>query len=276
MLKKILLSVLCFSFIGCAIPSQVKAEENTVTEEYLYEWKENIGKNAYFIYTPRSEHELLNLGEEDVIAIFEGVKVTKKLLNNNLELDIDKITVNDFVDQNYIPSFESSEMVNFKSEITPYAMQLPDIGVGAYNGTYTVPSYADSVIVTRTNQFSDGTNSAEVVHYLSNSDFKIFVNKISVPTEVSWRNTWYGILGIILVVLPQYLGLTIDVLAVAGDHLEEAFQNKIVTLNNTSGVKAKITINGSYKSVVQWTDNKFYARNESLNGSIFKSQVEFS
>ena len=175
MLKKLLLSVICLSFIICGLPSHIKAEEAPVTEEYLEEWKEKIGESAYFIYTPQTEQELLNLGDDEVIAVFEGVKVTKKLLNENLELDIDKITVNDFATNGLLPSFEINGPIEMNPSITPNAV-VPDLGEGgsSYNGTYSLPSGVKGVIVSSIYQYSDGSNLGQIVLYLNNAHLKEF------------------------------------------------------------------------------------------------------
>lgn len=273
MLKKVLLSLLCLCFLANGLPLHTKATD-VVTSEYLESWKRTIGETAYFVYTPQSEEELLNLGEDEIIAVFEGLKVTKKLLNENLELDIDKITVNDFIiDEIPLISDIITGPIDI-SGISPCELVLPDIGGGSYNGTYTLPSIANGVIVTRTNSFSDGTNSAEIVHYLNNADFKTFKNRLS--SAQSWGNTWQSILGVLMTVVPPYITVTIGFITAVGALLEDSFINKVNDLYNSgSNIKAKITISGSYKSIVQWTDNKFYARNETVNGSVFKSKVDF-
>lgn len=186
----------------------------------MEEWKEKIGETAYFIYTPQTEEELLNLGDDEVIAVFEGVKVTKKLLNENLELDIDKITVNDFATNGLLPSFEINGPVDMNPTISPNAMLPNIVGTGGYDGYCNLPS---------------------------------------------WANLGY---------LPTVLNSIFTYLSLYEDFCELYFMSQVSNMCD-AGKKGKITISGSYKSIVEWTDNKFYARNGSLNGSIFKSAVNF-
>lgn len=274
MFKKLLLSAICFSFIICGLPTHIKAEEVPVTEEYLEEWKEKIGETAYFIYTPQTEEELLNLGDDEVIAVFEGVKVTKKLLNENLELDIDKITVNDFATNGLLPSFEINGPVDMNPTISPNAMLPNIVGTGGYDGYCNLPSWANGVIVSSTYQFSDGSNMAEVVFYLNNSDLTILKNHLYSFDDIALGYVIDEFVTVVLGFIPTPITQIITYLQLFQQIIETIFVGQITDMC-VSGKKGKVTISGDYKSIVEWTDNKFYARNGSLNGSIFKSAVNF-
>ncbi|WP_273399613.1 hypothetical protein [Traorella massiliensis] len=275
MLKKLLLSVICLSFIICGLPSHIKAEEAPVTEEYLEEWKEKIGESAYFIYTPQTEQELLNLGDDEVIAVFEGVKVTKKLLNENLELDIDKITVNDFATNGLLPSFEINGPIEMNPSITPNAV-VPDLGEGgsSYNGTYSLPSGVKGVIVSSIYQYSDGSNIGQIVLYLNNDHLKEFKDELYDHPEDTTGFFLEHAIEALLGFIPGAYSTVLSFLSLYDDYCEMTFKNKVYDMYD-AGKKAKITVRGAYKSIVEWTDNKFYARNGTLNGSIFKSVVDF-
>ena len=274
MFKKLLLSAICFSFIICGLPTHIKAEEVPVTEEYIEEWNEIIGLTAFFIYTPQTEEELLNLGDDEVIAVFEGVKVTKKLLNENLELDIDKITVNDFATNGLLPSFEINGPVDMNPTISPNAMLPNIVGTGGYDGYCNLPSWANGVIVSSTYQFSDGSNMAEVVFYLNNSDLKVYRDDLINLKDMVIGYALDQIVSKLLGYLPTVLNSIFTYLSLYEDFCELYFMSQVSNMCD-AGKKGKITRSGSYKIIVEWTDNKFYARNGSLNGSIFKSAVNF-
>lgn len=240
----------------------------------MEEWKEKIGETAYFIYTPQTEEELLNLGDDEVIAVFEGVKVTKKLLNENLELDIDKITVNDFATNGLLPSFEINGPVDMNPTIFPNAMLPNIVGTGGYDGYCNLPSWANGVIVSSTYQFSDGSNMAEVVFYLNNSDLKVYRDDLINLKDMVIGYALDQIVSKLLGYLPTVLNSIFTYLSLYEDFCELYFMSQVSNMCD-AGKKGKITISGSYKSIVEWTDNKFYARNGSLNGSIFKSAVNF-
>lgn len=227
MFKKLLLSAICFSFIICGLPTHIKAEEVPVTEEYLEEWKEKIGETAYFIYTPQTEEELLNLGDDEVIAVFEGVKVTKKLLNENLELDIDKITVNDFATNGLLPSFEINGPVDMNPTISPNAMLPNIVGTGGYDGYCNLPSWANGVIVSSTYQFSDGSNMAEVVFYLNNSDLKVYRDDLINLKDMVIGYALDQIVSKLLGYLPTVLNSIFTYLSLYEDFCELYFMSQV-------------------------------------------------
>lgn len=243
MLKKLLLSVICLSFIICGLPSHIKAEEAPVTEEYLEEWKEKIGESAYFIYTPQTEQELLNLGDDEVIAVFEGVKVTKKLLNENLELDIDKITVNDFVSSEYLPSFEINGPEDIYPPTSPNAVEFPEIEGGGYDGYCTLPAWANGAIVSSTYQYSDGSNLAQVVFYLNNSDLKEFKKDLYNLKDMAFGFVADQFVSKLLGFIPTPISKIFSYLSLYQKVCEAAFKVQVSNMCD-AGKKRKNNYNG--------------------------------
>ena len=206
--------------------------------------------------------------------MFEGVKVTKKLLNENLELDINKITVDDFVTSEYLPSFEINGPVDTNPPASPNAVEFPEIEGGGYDGYCTLPSWANGAIVSSTYKYSDGSNLAQIVLYLNNSDLKVFRDELFNFKDMAVGYIVDKAVSKLLGYIPKALNSILTYLSLFQDVFELIFMNQVMNMCN-EGKKGKVTISGSYRSIVEWTDNKFYARNGSLNGSVFRSVVNF-
>ncbi len=196
------------------------------------------------------------------------------MLNENLELDINKITVDDFVTSEYLPSFEINGPVDTNPPASPNAVEFPEIEGGGYDGYCTLPSWANGAIVSSTYKYSDGSNLAQVVFYLNNSDLTVLKNYLYSMDDIALGYVVDEFVSAVLGFIPTPITQIITYLQLFQQIVETIFVGQITDMC-LSGKKGKVTISGSYRSIVEWTDNKFYARNGSLNGSVFRSVVNF-
>ena len=143
------------------LPKRVFASDE---EEYLEQFKNDYRGNSYFEYVPSDAMSFDLLPENEIIAEFAGIKVTKKLLDEETYmLDIDKVTLEDLVNNPFDLNNPST-----------YQLILPGEGGSSITKYRSISSGYTSAVVTTKELIISGDDtglySYTVYAYLSNNN----------------------------------------------------------------------------------------------------------
>ena len=187
------LCIILSGFSQC-IQANGNLHEEQIVEAYKQKYLDN---SCYYMYIPDDMNEFLLLDMDTVLDEFEGIKVTKRLLNENLELDINKLNYEDIVMEN---STVSKFVTNPDNAVSPMAAIYPEVDGGWQDGTYTVGNGVTSVVVSSEYIALDESGYYfQSVYYLSNdviSDFYMDKNTTS-SAKIIFEYLLTTILGLI-------------------------------------------------------------------------------
>ena len=282
-MKRSLSILLSLSIIVSCFTNCIKANENTmkknneerIVEEYKQKYEET---NSYYVYKPNDIISFLQLDMNKVIDEFLGIKICKRILNENFELDINKITYNDLTESD--PNFNIEYVENLdESKFGPKALVLPEVD-GGWDGTNPVPVGYNSIIVS--SKYTSTSNSSnyyyQQVHYLSHDAISTWYTNYN--TENSLQIICTALLTTILGLNPAswsvYLGLTCTGLLTIEAVINNNFWNNVRALSQSTSKKAMITIKRNSQSVTEWTNNYWTCYNRTINGWKIESDVDFS
>lgn len=246
--------------------------ENQRNVSMLQEIKSVYQEFGYYVYLP-SNDEFVNISNDVVLDVFCGINITKRILNDNNELDIEKVTLSDFEDiENAYTYFVQLP------EIIPYSAVLPDLEGGGWNGTYNVPTGYKSVVIAATHEClltPRVDDYADTTYYLSNAALRNFKLACSNHDFDEWliENLISGILGI--AAGAPFLSVAYICITGIDAYVSQQTWNKLDELMN-SGKKARIYSRSSSLGVMEWTNNQFSVQNGTYNGWEIHSQVKFS
>lgn len=215
------------------------------------------------------------LDENDVIEIFAGIKVTKKLLDENYVLDIDRVTMDDLVNSYNIES----------TSIQPYYLvpNIDDLGLSGYDVYAIIPNGYQSVSVTKKGTVLSGTYAGETAYivnlYLSNSALMYYIEECFIGDNVTEavssfiiEFTLTTVIGTFAPVTSTGISLALGFLEIYNLTVNQSFRNQLVTLRR-AGSKAHVQISSVSKSVTEWTDTVYGYENSTRNGLKIESEV---
>lgn len=224
-------------------------------ESYLDAVKRSY-KEDFCFYQITDEEYLETLADNDIIETFHGINVTKKLLDENLVLDINKVT---------------------KHDLAPEC-SAQSVGVFDTEERHTLSSSYDNVVVIKKGTVQQGLQYAGTsvyltYAYLSNdgiADFIIndWVNELSVGEALeSAVAEW--IVGTV-VGAPGLLYSAAFAIVVGAGNLgsikaEKTFRTGLKDIYD-AGEKAIVTMSAASRSCEKWSDRYFYTEDGSRGG----------
>lgn len=230
--------------------------------QYLKEFKDNYRNTSYYQYTPQNMDEFNSLHEDEVLEVFEGIKVSKRILDENLILDIEKVTLDDLVNEK-----ESRQIV--------------PIGGGGGNSV-SLPSGYHSAIVTEKNTYLSGTNKGKSTYvvkmYLSHlalTDYLVQCNRKTTEQAIINLVASSAVSMIIgsVPVFDDIFSAAMDAAELGNLVMDYQFYTKADELYFNDS-KAIVTISNSSRSIVAWTSNTYSIRNVNTSSYKIESVVE--
>lgn len=225
----------------------------TENDPHLEEVKKSYIDDHCFYQITDTDY-LNSLADDEVIEVFHGINVTKNLLNENMILDINKVTSNDIV-----KGTPSQRITIFETDTAN-----------------TLSSTYDNVVVIKKGVIQQGlqyagTTSYVTYMYLSNQGIVDFV-----------MSDWTGSLGktleetihewdlcTLLDVATQNFGTFLSLAIAFLDDIiaskEMAFREQLYDLYY-AGDKTILCITPVSRSCEEWKDNIFYTENGSRGG----------
>ena len=238
----------------------VSANENTHSNSKLSNIKENYIANSCF-YQVTNKDYLDSLSDDEVIEVYQNIKITKKLLDQDLVLDINRVSYNDIcINETAIESPQNDSRVFDTETRLSLSSSYNNVVVIKKATTNTGPYVGPSV------------NLAYV--YLSNKGIKDF-GYYSWVYEYKFGNTISEtvgnmIAGTAVCYIPSTtFGAIFTIMTGAASLGNIIMTNNFRTsLNNLyeSGKKAVVTITSTSQSCSEWSGNYFYIENASRNG----------
>lgn len=220
-------------------------------------------------------NEFLLLDMDTVLDEFEGIKVTKRLLNENLELDINKLNYEDIVMEN---STVSKFVTNPDNAVSPMAAIYPEVDGGWQDGTYTVGNGVTSVVVSSEYIALDESGYYfQSVYYLSNdviSDFYMDKNTTS-SAKIIFEYLLTTILGLIPDVRSKALSYALSFVFTSSSVVNSNFWNNVRSLAN-GGKKAKVTVKKNSYSVTEWANRNYTIYNRTIGNYRVISDVDYN
>ena len=272
-LKSLLLKILCCIFVfNLSTPlyaSSQMNDENNYLESIKQKYLESY---SYYVYIPSNMNDFLILDDNVILDEFFGIKITKRLLNKNLELDINKVKYEDLVKLDDEDDFQNNNLSS------TFQMVMPDIiGGGSLNGTYSLPYGVKSVVVS---SYCENIDDSEDYyyrqeHYLSNAAAAEFLKEE--PTSSSFKSAYNLVMTFLGLNTKNCSGLCATLYSIImGVNLviSDNFYDKLEKIVN-SGNKAKISVRQSSYSVTTWTNDQYYVKN-GVEGSYYvTSDVDY-
>lgn len=225
------------------------------SETYLDAVKRSYEENFCFYQVTDKEY-LETLTDDDVIETFYGINVTKKLLDEDLVLDINKVTEDDLA-----------------PECSPQSARALDTEV-----RHTLSSSYDNVVVIKRGTIQQGLQYAGTTvyltyAYLSNegiADFIIndWVNELSVGEALEgavaeWIvGTVVGAPGLLY---SAAFAIVVGIGNLGAVKAEQKFRISLKDIYD-AGEKAVVTMSTASRSCVKWSDRYFYTENASRGG----------
>lgn len=251
MVKKMLSLLLALTMcLSLSLPSF--AAEN---DSYLQEIKQSYVDNCCFYQITDTDY-LDSLADDEIIEVFQNINVTKKLLDENLVLDIDKVTEDDIVP---VQSTQNARVFDTETR-------------------HTLSSSYDNVVVIKKCVAQAGTQFAGTTvyltfAYLSNEGIADFIindwaNELSLgQTLLEAIADW--VVGTVV----GAAGLPFDValaIVTGGANLgsvsmESSFRTALKAIYDNGG-RAILTMSTVSRSCAKWSDRYFYTENASRNG----------
>lgn len=240
------------------------AKENSYSNEknfYLDDIKQEYIDN-YCFYQVTDTDYLNSLTDNDIIEVYQNIKVTKKLLNEDMILDIDKVTASDIV--------SDPQMSTYSSPISPQVFDTET--------RCTLSSSYDNVVVLKEAVAASGPYAGTSVYianiYLSNTGIKdfgyyswVYEYKFGSSLKDTVNNM---IAGTAVCFIPsKTFGVVFTIVTGAASLGNIIMTNNFRTnLNNLyeAGNKAVVTITSTSQSCSKWSDRYFYIENASRNG----------
>ena len=267
MFKRILKGILCLMMAATCFSSNVFATNETSALSLIKQ--RYVATNSYYEYIPQDLIQFNLIDDNEVLDIFMGIKVSKKLLNEDYVLDISKVTEDDLCIDN---------------EIEPYYF-VPNIGAdggAAYEVTNRIPSGYDSVTVTKkVTAQNDPSQYTYIINlYLSNAALIYFIEECLINNPVADTiASFMGEFVLTTFVLEPLEGAFLSVAIFASDIcsqiINNSFYNSLVNLrrdDNGEGM-AHVRLTNVSKSATDW-DGQYYGwENKTRNGLIIESEV---
>lgn len=253
MLKKTFVSVLLAMamVLGLGAPAFAAEESNP----YLDEIKRSYVEDHCFYQITDADY-LNSLADDEVIETFHNINVTKKLLDENLILDIEKVTENDVV-----------------SECSPQVFDTET--------RHTLSSSYDNVVVVKkaveqSGQFA-GATAYLTYMYLSHQGIVDFVmedwsgslGKSLNQTVAAWALC--TAVGLASPGFGAFLSLAVGALDNIAASGEGAFTSSLEEIYY-DGDKAIVTMTTVSRSCAKWTDRYFYTEDGSRSGLTITSE----
>ena len=245
-LSMLLALVMCLTLIA---PAWAAEESNL----YLKEIKHNYVENHCF-YQITDANYLDLLADDEIIEVFHNINVTKKLLDDNMVLDIDKVTESDLAAENLSP------------EIQPHYVE----GKHILNIRYDNVVVIKKATVQKGLQYA-GTSTYITSMYLSNQGIVDFVmedwsSSLGKPfgavvaewalcTVVGTESPGFG----------AFLSLAIGYLDSVNASKESIFRNELKE-RYYNGERVVVTMTAVSRSCENWPDRCFYTEDGSRNG----------
>lgn len=222
-------------------------------DPYLEEIKRSYVEDHCFYQITDGDY-LDSLADDEIIETFHNINVTKKLLDENMILDINKVTKNDVV-----PEYSPQNAQVFDTETR-----------------HTLSSSYDNVVVIKKGVVQkglqyEGTTAYLTYMYMSNQGIVDFVmgdwsgslGKSLQQTVAEWAVC--TAVGLASAGFGAFLSLAIGVLDNVNAGKESAFREALTDIYYDGG-KAIVTMSTASRSCEKWTDSYFYTEDGSRGG----------
>lgn len=280
LIKRILSSIIVISLFLCNC-SFVKAISIDSETKDLEEFKEHYKQTSFYQYIPQNMEEFLLLPNDTVLDVFEGIIVTKDLLNEDMILDIDRVQLDDIYTSSSI-NVDQVHLYNTSEIISPNQLVMPDLGGSGDSIYVNLPTGTQSAIVTSKmevvteGQFY-GETARIVTMYLSNRGMGDFAVRHMAANSKSiyqiygsffWDLAYiFKISQIIGETLDNALSVALSVSELGSVTITSQFANKFEEIYATKTNKCKIEIKPSSISITEWSTNYFsYLKEQTKNG----------
>lgn len=267
--------ILAFTFIFSSSLNLFANEEPS----YLESFKENYRATSYYEYVPKDLIGFNALDEDEVLDVFVGIKVTKRILDENFVLDIDKVTLDDLVVNENVSVYEPGISTNAIIPNNP----IGGGGGSGFDSYRTLPTgYQNAAVTKRATVLSGqyaGMTTYIVNLYLSNSSLMYYIEECLIGTSIS--NAALSLLAEFVVT--TYIGtisgiagaavtIALGVANIYNQIVNQSFYNQLVTIRR-NGQKAHVQITESSKSVTTWTSSTIGYENSTRNGLKIESEI---
>lgn len=238
--------VMCLTL---AAPAWADEDGNSYLDEIKYSYVED-----HCFYQITDTDYLNSLADDEIIEVFHNINITKKLLDCNMVLDINKVT---------------------ESDLVPEA---PSLGIQPYyvDGKHLLNIRYDNVVVIKKATIQEGlqyagTSTYITDMYLSNQGIIDFVmedwsgslGKTLGAVVAEWAAS--TAIGTVSPGFGAFLSLAIGYLDSVEANKENVFRNELKD-RYYNGERVVVTMTAVSRSCENWPDRCFYTEDGSRNG----------
>ena len=263
-MKKYLSFLLSMCLVVSCFTNCIKGNFNKELETF----KEWYRETSFYQYTPQNMSEFEAYEMDYVLDEFVGLKVSKRILDENLILDINKVTIDDFIN-----AYDNS------NASYPYQLVNPELGGGT--GLQLKSGYQNATVTVKKEYLTGvkaGTTEYTVYMYLSNYSLKNYMLKSGtkpIADMIKEIILEFGSQHIIATITGNVFGTALALALDIYDAAEMIYNQYNINIGNNlanSNKKGIVQTSLTSRSITEWTSNTISY--QYVNNSDVKIQSE--